>query len=289
MKLTNMHDLPEAMVRAVMAGNGKREGYSITDLDNSPRQLQLSRRHWDELEEDVSDRLWALLGKSVHYILEKGASSGSLTEESLTMEIDGFIIGGHSDIWKDHAIEDYKVTSVWAVIYNPKGRKDWHSQLNMYVPLWKANGFDTNRLKIWAILRDWVKTKALYDHQYPKIPVIGIEIPIWGHNVVMEYIRERIKVHQQAIPLADDDLPFCTSEETWEKKTVWAVMKEGRKSAIKLCDSLGDAQGYITNIPPDSKLYIQERKGACIKCDDYCACAPFCNQYKKYKEAQACE
>ena len=270
------------MVRVISQNNGERKGYSVTDLNNSPRQLQLIRRHWDEIEVDISERLWSLLGTSVHYILEQGAGNSSLTEEALTMEINGITVKGHSDLWKDKVIEDYKVTSAWTVVYNPQGRKDWHSQLNMYVPLWQSNGFEVDKLKVWAILRDWQKTKGLYDPQYPNIPFIGIDIPIWSIDTTMAYMSNRISIHEAAKGLADDDLPLCTAEEMWEKPTIYAVHKEGRKSALKLCDTPKEADDYMLN--NTGKLHVQKRPGCRIKCDDYCDAAPFCNQYKKYKE-----
>ena len=282
MKLTNTYGLPEAMVRVISQNEREREGYSITDIDSSPRQLQLIRRHWKEIETDVAERLWALLGTSVHYILEKGATPSSLTEEALTMKVDGIDIKGHSDLWKDKCIEDYKVTSAWTIIYNPKGRREWHSQLNMYIPLWQSYGFPVGKLKIWAILRDWQKSKALYNYGYPKIPFVGIDIPIWDIDTIMAYIRLRLAIHETSVALPDEALPLCTPAEMWEKPTIYAVHKEGRKSALKLCDTPKEADDYMLN--NTGKLHVQERPGCRIKCDDYCDAAPYCNQYKKYKE-----
>ena len=290
MKITKIHNLPEAMLKAMSFGEGLREGYSVTDLEKPPRELQLIRRHWDEIVVDASEMLWALLGKSMHYILEKGATEGSLTEERLSVTIDGFTIHGHSDLWKNRTIEDYKVTSTWTLIYNPGGRRDWIAQLNMYLFLWVANGFPTDKLVVWVILRDWMQSKAKYDHTYPQIPLVRIDIPVWRAIDTLDYIRNRIAVHQEAMNMPDDSLPECTAEEMWEKRTTYAVKKEGRKTALRVLNSSTEATDYMDEKclkkdgTPDPAISIEVRKGCRIKCDDYCSASPFCNQYKKYKE-----
>ena len=72
MKLTNHFNLPDTFFQAVLNDKYSRGDaqYSATDLIRPPRITILSRRYWDEIEEDVSERIWALLGKAVHAILE---------------------------------------------------------------------------------------------------------------------------------------------------------------------------------------------------------------------------
>jgi len=79
MIITNKHNLPEPLYRAIARDVQPREGFSITDLIQPPRMTQLSRRHWDEIEEDASDRIWLVLGSSVHYILAH-SMQGACTE-----------------------------------------------------------------------------------------------------------------------------------------------------------------------------------------------------------------
>ena len=64
MRLTNHYDLPPAIYQAVSGMTRKPEPhvYHPTELINNPLIRFLKMRHWDELEEDASDRLWALLG-----------------------------------------------------------------------------------------------------------------------------------------------------------------------------------------------------------------------------------
>lgn len=73
MKITNKHNLPEGIVKAVTndsydKGNAH---YSISQLIMPPQMLRLMQLHWNELTTDVADEIWKLFGSSVHYILDK--------------------------------------------------------------------------------------------------------------------------------------------------------------------------------------------------------------------------
>ncbi len=74
------------------------------DLIRPPRITILSRRHWDEIEEDISDWVWALLGKAVHAILEAAEPDNALTEERLFAEVVRRTISGASDLYHDGVI-----------------------------------------------------------------------------------------------------------------------------------------------------------------------------------------
>ena len=57
MKLTNNYNLPETIVNVLKRptySKGK-ANISATELLNSPRVVQLKRRHWDDIEEDAAD------------------------------------------------------------------------------------------------------------------------------------------------------------------------------------------------------------------------------------------
>ena len=72
MQLTNAMQLPDTIVEAVKADNYHQDGHiSVTGLIQPPRQRQLYERHKDLIVEDVSDRVWMLMGSNVHHILER--------------------------------------------------------------------------------------------------------------------------------------------------------------------------------------------------------------------------
>lgn len=280
MIITNKYNLPETLYEAITWSVKPRTGFSVTDLISPPRIVQLARRHWEETEEDISERIWLLLGSAVHYILEKGEVSESLKEERLEATIDGVKISGRPDLWRNNTITDYKVTSVWTIIYAPKGRAEWLAQLNLYRYLYQVNGFETDRLEICAILRDWQKRKAL-EHGYPSLPIAMIDIPIWPQWVIDSYVHDRVADHTEAEKESDSKLPECSPEEMWQKATTYAVMKEGRKTAVRVFDSYKLAEGVMLDM--DTKHYILERPGENVRCKDYCSVNKWCNRYQEGK------
>ncbi|MBU0962272.1 MAG: hypothetical protein KKD48_00005, partial [Nanoarchaeota archaeon] len=152
MKLSNVHNLPQAMVNAMSDfQKPSKNVLRVSELINAPKQKELRLKHWDEIEEDVSERLWALLGNAMHYILEKGAPDDSFGEEILRAQIDGMIISGQADLWHMGVIEDYKTTSVNSYTFGLK--PEWVAQLNVYRWLWYKSGFKAKALKIHCILR----------------------------------------------------------------------------------------------------------------------------------------
>lgn len=277
MKITNQFNLPEPLVKAITYDMHPRTGFSVTDLIQPPRITQLMRRHWDDLEMDASERIWVLLGSAIHYILEKGEIPDSERERTVVATIDGTKIAGRIDLSHNVTTFDYKVTSAWSFVFEPQGRTDWHAQLNLYRWLRLQNGLPTDKLRICAILRDWQQSKA-NDPDYPPVPVVIINIPIWPDEKVEYYLKERIRMHLEAEKLPDNELPLCSDEDMWSKPTTYAIMKPNRKTAVKVCYSREEAAQKMLD-----GEYIMERPGKRSRCEGYCEVNRFCNQHKEGK------
>jgi len=285
MILTNKYNLPEALVSILSRERPPTKGgFSVSTLLTPPRISQLTQRHDKEIEKDISEMIWMLLGTSVHYVVEQAKLPDSLVEEKLFTVIDGEQIRGRADLWKDEVLDDWKVTSVWTVIYNPDGRPEWHAQLNIYAWLYSLQGFTTKKLRVPAILRDWQKSKAMQGGDYPPINVHVFDIPLWSTQDTVAYVKERMRLHKEAAILPDKDLPLCTDEERWIRAGKFALMKEGRKSAVKLYDSKGEAMKELSSC--DNKHYVEERKGEAVRCKDYCDVAQFCSQVQSEKNGR---
>lgn len=270
MKVTNKHNLPEAFVNAVTwnsrTPNPKR--FSVTDLISPPQIRQLKIKHWEQLTDDVSDRLWALLGNSVHYVLEKGSPKESLSEEKLAFEIDGNLIVGIPDIYHNKQIHDYKVTSVYSFILGDKA--EWEQQLNVNGWLFNKAGFIVEALKIYAILRDWKKSDALRDYKYPQIPFQAVDIPLWSVDAMELFIRARIEAHNA-------DKVLCSDKERWMRPKTYAVKAEDKKKALRVFNTMEEAKKALPTLK-GKNLTIEERKGAYIRCESYCPVSEFCPQ-----------
>ena len=250
---------------------------SVTRLIGPPRIAQLEKRHADEITVDAADSIWALLGSSVHYILEKGADKKTFSEERLYGKINDYIISGAIDWFNEEEIQDYKTTSVWSIVYGA-GDDSWQKQLNCYNWLLAQNGFkNIKRLRVCAILKDWMVSKAKYDQEYPQYPAKMVDVKLWPLSETEHYIRNRVMIHSHAETQADDDIPVCEPEERWLKPTKYALMKTGRKSALKLCDTMEEAQSIFKD---KGATHIDTREGENTRCLSYCRCNKLCTFYK---------
>jgi hypothetical protein len=282
MRITNTHGMPESIVRAIT--NDPYEGpkqrtdkISVSTLINPPKIHFLKIRHWDEIVEDASEHLWRLLGHSVHSVLERAEDTKTIKEERLEEEIDGITISGQMDLLGEDSIEDYKITSVWSYIFSPTGKPEWVAQLNLY--RWLSRKiFNVKKLTIHCILRDHQGSKAKADANYPQIPFKSIPIAVWSLEDTDKYIRDRVGLFKSCIYKKDHELPECTAEEMWAKGDKYAVMKPGRKTAIKVCDTEAEAQAVIV-----AGYTIVKRPGSRNRCEDYCLVNKWCAQYKAYK------
>jgi hypothetical protein len=280
MKLTNNQNLPEPLVRAVGWSDRDREGcdYTVTELLQPARVVALENQHRDEITEDASDRLWMLLGSAGHSVLERSAHKGIVEERAVVeVEVDGkvFKVGGKLDFGvSDTTLFDYKFTSLYAAKEGPKD--DWIAQLNIYRYLAGMYGVLFDKIQIVAIFRDWSKSKASREPDYPQSQVKVMDLPLWSFPVTCNYIKDRIREHEAA----KTTLPLCTPEETWERPAVWAVKKRGNKRAVKLYDNQAEAERHA-DVQPE--LEVEHRPGERPRCESYCRCAPFCEQWKQFK------
>ena len=180
---------------------------------------------------------------------------------------------------------DYKVTSVWSVIYD---KPEWHNQLNAYAWLVEhAKGVKIDKLTIVAVLRDWKNREAeTRQGDYPESPIVLVDIPLWDKHIREQYMAERISLHQKAEfdHLTGEELPLCTDQERWLKPKKFAVKKPKNKRADRVFDTQEEAEDYIANPLSSSNLVIEERVSEPIRCSKYCDASPWCTQHKEWLE-----
>ena len=294
MKYTNIHNIPEEIIRAVHNDSYSKGAstISVTGLLRPPQMRLLEEKHIDDISVDVSDEIWKLLGQSVHTILERANEDNpeTITEERMYANVNGWTISGQTDsISVDSGIlKDYKVTSVWSVISAMKeGKIDWEQQLNCYDWLNRKNYPERiiNQLNIITINRDWSKNQKMRSGaDYPNAPCSVISIPKWSDEKQEEFIKERVSIHQEAEAefLFSSEISRCTDEEVWRRKDSHRVMKKGRKSALRVLETQELANEFVSGHADEKKLSIEFLKGEAIRCN-YCQVAEFCNQYKQEK------
>src|ERR1700744_974652 len=152
MIITNKHGLPEPLVRAVALDDYSKgdADFSVTELIKPPRIAALEQLYKGVLEEDASDRLWALMGKAGHEVLRRSSKDG-IVEETVTVEFQGVKIKGQMDyavVMK--ALWDYKFVSLWAIKDGVK--PEWDQQLNIYKWMAEQYGVEVKELTIIGIL-----------------------------------------------------------------------------------------------------------------------------------------
>ena len=280
MKITNNLKLPQAIVNACSTERHTPKGtYSATTLLKGTREILLTSRHFDEIEQDVADMIWAIWGTAVHALLEEQDTKG-VKEERLEIDVLGRKVSGqidHQDL-ESLVITDYKTASTWKVIFNDFD--DWDKQALIYAYLiLMAKDVKITRARFIALLKDHSKTDAKRRADYPQSPVHVHELEITDEKLeeIEQFIFSKITELKENEEVADDDLPLCTAEERWASEDKWAIMKEGRKSAVKLHDTEESAVQHLIDL--DSKHYIEYRQGASRKCPDYCPAKDFCSQW----------
>lgn len=286
MQVLNSTNLPTALVDAV-----KNDPYddggadiSVTRLIGPPQITYLYKEHYDELTEDVLDRIWSLLGQAVHVILERADQLG-VTEKRLFTEVQGWKVSGAFDrlvVTAKMILQDYKVTSGWAMLRGPK--IEWEQQLNLLNYLCHVNGYEVSGLQVVAIFRDWHHTMALRNPDYPQQQAKAYHVQKWDLKITETYLNERVKLHKHAMDTGE--YPECTNEERWYSKEQIALKKEKRQKAVRVFDA-GDDEGrdkYLRskNIVVDGVKYFWEhRPGEYKRCDKYCPVSAFCLQWGK--------
>jgi hypothetical protein len=291
MKITNKFNVPETLVALATRDyytKGKSD-YSVTEIISPPRIQRLRREHFEEIEQDVSDMLWMLLGTALHVVAERSEVSGHTNEERLSVGIDGIILSGAIDLQKDEAdgitITDYKFTSAWALMND---KPEWEQQQNIYKYLVeRVKKKPVKGLKICALIRDWSRRDAQNKADYPQAPIQVIDIPMWTFDRTEHFIKERVEMHRDSKVNADwgEELPLCSDEERWVRPTTYAVKKEGRKTAIRVFDTQDEADALLKEMPEKDKGFIEIRKGEAVRCTgNFCGVSQWCSQFQNQKE-----
>ena len=280
---TNENNYPHWLYHTLTTNQYSKGAYpsdiSVTRLIDSPQINQLRFDHADELIEDVKDRVWSLWGSAVHNVVEIANSNNSdvLTEKRFYHDYDGKVVTGQVDVYdvSEKTLYDVKTVSAWNLVGDTK--KSWIHQLNVLADLMIENDWSVKRLAIVAICRDWSAKQAREIDNYPNSSIAVIEIPLWSINERHSYIKQQLNRHFK-------EKHYCTPEERRQSEDKWAVMKEGRKNALKLFDSDEEAMSYIEDLIDPTKSFVQYRKGSPKRCWTYCNVQKFCPQLRAERQ-----
>lgn len=282
MKVTNIYNLPTALVEAVTTEKHNKDGeYSATTLLKGACETILTKRHWDDILVDVSEFIWQIFGTATHSIFE-AQKDNTFKEEFFSVDVSNSKVTGRVDSYdlENETIVDWKTTSVWKVI--KQDFSDWKRQGLIYSWLIKKCGMNVKKCRFIALLKDHSKADARNKADYPKQPVYVYEFDVTDDDLaeIETFIEAKVKELEFYDSTPDENLTPCTPEERWTTPEKWAHMKEGRKSAIKLYDS----EEEVAKVELKSGEYIEHRPGENKKCDNYCNCREWCPLFKKEAE-----
>ena len=114
MKVTNKLGLPQAFVDAVSVERHNQKGcYSATTILHGTCETILTERHYDELEVDASESIWAVFGTAVHSVMESQNTS-TLKEQFYFVDVLNSKVTGRVDSYDQNTktIHDFKTASV---------------------------------------------------------------------------------------------------------------------------------------------------------------------------------
>lgn len=267
--------------------------YSVTTLLRPPREVQLCKRHSKELPpRSLDNRLATFIGKAIHGAIEDSVKGMEGYKIEHRFEFDEPVgddivkIAGTCDMYDEvnHRLIDHKTTTTF--IYGGELKKEWVEQLNIYAYFLRRLGYQVDECIVNCVFKDWRPNAGRYKStDYPSLPIMEFSFTPWSYEVEKEFYERKLKEHNDASKIEDDNLPECTADDMWIKPESYAVYRPGAAKAIRLLSTEREAERYIR----DKKLtgcQVEHRPGERTKCEKYCSAAPFCNQFKKWKEEQ---
>lgn len=286
MKITNLHDMPDMLVRAVEKEYIYRDKrYSITSLLEPQRIIALKRRYNDQIEQDITDCIFMLLGTKTHFELENiELKENEFVEDHLEYTFEnGYTLSGIIDHYDDEYLDDYKTCKAFSLIFKSDYDK-WKKQLQMGSYLaYKKDGKWRKKGRIIALIKDWNRLESQTKSDYPKYPCQVIKFDLGTPEQAEKIILEKFDIVIKLEQMSDEELPLCTSEERFNKGTTWAVKKKKNKKASKIHNSEEEAKKHLENLEKEypNEYEIEKREGQNLRCECYCSVNIFCPYYKE--------
>ena len=295
MEFTNNQELPLELHKFLTyndyAMGGERFNISATKLMDSPQIAGFWKSHGKEVVEDSATRLYSSMGSGIHGRYEQANASNAevLMEKRFLREFshpvageEPLVLSGQIDSYnfRTKTLADLKNVSAWKLV--KKDYSSFEKQLNIGAYLMGRNGFEIEKLQIYALVRDWSRARQS-ERDYPMQPIEIIDIPLWSEEEQEEYIRERLELHFGEGPKE------CSDEERWKRASSFAVKKKSAKRALRVLPTLEKAESWIASQGLEEGkggVFIEERPATYARCADYCAFSKLgvCEQFNNSKE-----
>lgn len=290
MKLTNNLNFPEWIADVLRWCHGQYErgtaDFTASELVAPVQQRALLKKFADVITRDISQIVDLVIGKAIHLFFETALKNLGIDYIEFEVRLTAayvvagklVTVSGQFDAYdtKTRTLWDFKAVKASAVGFGAKD--DYASQLNIYADLIKNTGKpEPVALRNLYIIKDWSPIDLLRDKsgEYPKAPLIIIELPLMSAVERQAYIVGRIQAHQAG---ADG----CSSAEMWEKPGKLAVKKPGAARAMNggLFDPSQRAEAEAMAIK--NKAEIEVRPALRTRCQFFCSVSELCPQYAEF-------
>jgi len=194
-------------------------------------------------------------------------------------EVEGFTVTGKFDFICDGQLEDFKSTSTFTYV-NQTNREKYIQQGSIY--RWLNPHLVTNDImRINFLFTDWSAAKAKQDPKYPATKVLSQELPLMSQFDTELFIKAKLLELKKYQGMDQDSMPACTSEEVWERPSVFKYYKDPAKKtrSTKNFDTYWEANQRYTD--DGSVGEIVEVKGDVVYCN-YCPAKNICKQAQGY-------
>lgn len=292
MELTNKHNLPEIICKAV--SNDLYMGFgdiSVTTLIDSPRVRMLKKMN--KPQNDVSDFLWSALGTSFHNLMEfseydqhevkilkqaqdvltrhgadkvadwmekyidatfdKSINNDIIQEKRLSIEVNGWVISGQFDRYNIKKKLLSDFKLTSTFSYEKKEHHDKYvNQLSIYAYMLREHGFEVDEAEIIFMFRDWSQAKASWNKDYPPTQALAMPIKLMSHEETEAFIKKRVAIHQQVEE--SGVLPDCSPKEMWATNDTYKVFKKVKGKLAKKCINGGIHPSYESAMAHKAKI-----------------------------------
>ena len=296
MRFSNDQDLPGALHQFLTYNDynlgGPRFDISATKLQDSPQIAQLWREYGKDVEEDSATRLYSSMGSGIHSRFEAANASNAdsimekrfLSEFPHPLDTGGTLtVSAQIDCFEvsTKTLADLKTVSAWKLVNKDYG--SFETQLNIGACLMRRNGWEVEKLQVYALCRDWSRARQS-EGDYPNQPIQVIDIPLWTLEEQEEYISKRLELHYGS------GEKVCTDKEMWAKPGSFAVKDKGKKRALRVLPTKEKAESWIASqgLVDKKGVSIEERPATYMRCANYCAFGKMgvCPQYNQRKETE---
>jgi len=294
MRFTNDQGLPGSLHQFLQwndyNASGVKFDISATKLLDSPLIAQHWRNHGKDVVEDSATRLYSAMGSGIHSRFESAnaANANVVMEKRFTWTFDHpidddtredvkpLVLSAQIDAYEvpTKTLADLKTVSAWKI--DNQDYDSFERQLNIGSYLMRKNGWQVDRLQVYALIRDWSRARQ-GERNYPNQPIHVIDIPLWSEDEQLAYITERLAMH------FDDSEKSCTDKDMWAKPATFAVKDSKKKRALRVLPSKEQADSWIKSQGLSGKtgISIEDRPAVYARCESYCAFGKMgvCPQY----------